>query len=345
VLYRLGRRLGEGWERPAEVLMDPRKREDLQVHEHLGPRYAAQSRATSVYVDLWYQVLTKDVDLAAAEAVLDFCCGDGRLLTRLPPLGGALRAGVDLSDVMLGLAQGAARSAHLVRGDGEELPFREESFDFVFSLGALHHLPTPSAGAREIARVLRSGGQLLLSEPCADSLILRVPRKLLRHLKGFGQAHKAVASEELQSVLAEHGLQVERRTYFGHVGFLFCVLDHQLGLVRGLPRRLQEPVARALTWLDRALMRVPGVSPQAFHIVMYARKGPPRPAPRLIATSSIVRRHRSRTTCSTLCSTRKKWGAHRMSEPRETSGTGQLTHQPDSRPPEMEKGEPIWTSF
>lgn len=52
-----------------------------------------------------------------------------------------------------------------VLGVGEQLPFRDDSFDAVFSLAVLEHVRNPFLCAREIARVLKPGGQLYCVVP------------------------------------------------------------------------------------------------------------------------------------------------------------------------------------
>ncbi len=52
-------------------------------------------------------------------------------------------------------------------GSALRLPFPDESFDFVYSIGVLHHLPSPpdqDAAVREVARILKPGGRLLVHE-------------------------------------------------------------------------------------------------------------------------------------------------------------------------------------
>ncbi|MFI4941922.1 MAG: class I SAM-dependent methyltransferase [Burkholderiales bacterium] len=51
------------------------------------------------------------------------------------------------------------RSARLALADMEALPFRDRSFDVVYSLGAVHHTPDVARVAAEIARVLEPGGR------------------------------------------------------------------------------------------------------------------------------------------------------------------------------------------
>ena len=49
--------------------------------------------------------------------------------------------------------------SRLVVSDAEHLPFRDASFDLVYSWGVIHHSPNTPAAVREIARVLRPGGR------------------------------------------------------------------------------------------------------------------------------------------------------------------------------------------
>lgn len=57
-----------------------------------------------------------------------------------------------------------------VRGVGECLPFRDGSFDAVFSFAVLEHVKDPWACAREIARVLKPGGELYCVVPFLQPL-------------------------------------------------------------------------------------------------------------------------------------------------------------------------------
>ena len=52
-----------------------------------------------------------------------------------------------------------------VRGVGEQLPFKDDSFDVVFSLAVLEHVKDPFKCAKEIIRVLKPGGELLCCVP------------------------------------------------------------------------------------------------------------------------------------------------------------------------------------
>jgi len=55
---------------------------------------------------------------------------------------------------------GGLANVHLFQADIDHPPFCQESFDFVCSIGVLHHLPDPEAGFRSLTALLRSGGIL-----------------------------------------------------------------------------------------------------------------------------------------------------------------------------------------
>lgn len=95
--------------------------------------------------------------------------------------------GLDLTEAMLDQARKQVTerglpNVGLLRGDVEQLPLRSECVDLATSRFSAHHYPHPEAFAAEIARVLRAGGQLLLSDTVAppdrelDEWIDRVER-------------------------------------------------------------------------------------------------------------------------------------------------------------------------
>ena len=51
-------------------------------------------------------------------------------------------------------------NVHVVQADIYNLPLRK-SFDFIYSIGVLHHLPNPEGGFRQLVPLLRPGGKIL----------------------------------------------------------------------------------------------------------------------------------------------------------------------------------------
>ena len=102
----------------------------------------------------------------AVGEVLEVAVGSGLNLPHYPPE--AKLIGVDLSEGMLQLARGRATTARcgveLLQADGAQLPFEDESFDAVVCTFSLCGFPDPRAGVKDMIRVLRPGGSLLLAD-------------------------------------------------------------------------------------------------------------------------------------------------------------------------------------
>jgi ubiquinone/menaquinone biosynthesis C-methylase UbiE len=91
----------------------------------------------------------------------------------------ALRAQADhlvVADVSRGmLAQAKQKgSLHTVNGETEQLPFSNSSFDRVIMVDALHHVADQAQTARELWRVLKPGGRIIIEELDIRTLIVKL---------------------------------------------------------------------------------------------------------------------------------------------------------------------------
>jgi len=100
--------------------------------------------------------------------VLDLACGPGIVAEVLAPLAAAVE-GVDATPKMVELAAARLRGAGLANtafrvGAAESLPFGDSAFDAVVTRLSLHHFPDPAAVLREVHRVLRPAGTLVVAD-------------------------------------------------------------------------------------------------------------------------------------------------------------------------------------
>lgn len=108
--------------------------------------------------------------LVPGQHVLDLGCGPGDGATRIAEAG-AFAIGLDYSQGMLETARHAVGlSGRLTRGDAGRLPFADASFDKICCTNSFHHYPDHLAALREMRRVLKPGGLLVLVDPRKDHL-------------------------------------------------------------------------------------------------------------------------------------------------------------------------------
>jgi SAM-dependent methyltransferase len=178
--------------------------------------------------------------------LLDAGCGTGRNLDELASFGRA--TGIDLSPEALRFCR--MRGVSAVRAGLLALPFAEGTFDGVTSFDVVYHawVTDDRAAVREMARVLRPGGLLLV----------RVPA--LRLLWGGHdvevQSRHRYTRSELLALLRDAGLVTLRATYCN--SFLFPVVLLRRGLDR-LTGRTGSDVGflpAPLEWAFGALLRL-----------------------------------------------------------------------------------------
>lgn len=141
----------------------------------------------------------------AGKRVLDVACGMGNgsaLLSRNADFVSGLDR--DKESVNFAKKHYSRPNSEFIIGDAEILNFPENSFDIVVSFETIEHLPSPKKFLKEIKKILKPGGMLILSSPDREvvrEILIDVSYQNPFHIKEFSQ-------EELKSLL-EKTFQVE----------------------------------------------------------------------------------------------------------------------------------------
>jgi len=120
------------------------------------------------------EVLKEKVEFAkpqSTDVALDIACGPGAFALAVAPRV-RLAWGIDLTPEMLRRARAyqaekQISNAAFVRGDAEQLPFPAGTFDLVSCQCSFHHMPKPQLVLREMGRVAKPEGRLLIIDPLA----------------------------------------------------------------------------------------------------------------------------------------------------------------------------------
>lgn len=146
----------------------------------------------------------------AGRTLLDVGGGDGYWAGQARRRG-AVAVALDLAHGKLVRGARLPDAPHLVEGDALSLPFDDASFDVVLSVCAIEHFPSGEVALDEMSRVLKPGGDLVLSADCL-SLADRWPRFSARHRRRY-HVVRTYDAEDLRGMLKERGLDVLRDTY------------------------------------------------------------------------------------------------------------------------------------
>lgn len=204
----------------------------------------------------------------AGKDVLDVGCGNGYVLSRYARAG-ARTTGVDLTQAAVELCR--KRFAYMGlpgefrQANAEALPFPDDTFDCVTSMGVLHHTPNTSIAVGEVFRVLKPGGRLIVMFYHRNSALYRMgfplqrlmtgksTQQLVNEVDGFGNPLGDVYSEtELRRLLGR----------FSRLELFAGLLEPWMVLPRGsriLPRGLLRRFERRWGWF----LYAKGVKPVA----------------------------------------------------------------------------------
>lgn len=253
---------------PAAVIPDDRIARERDFHnDRFGAAVDPRAHLDKLYLAARWGYDRQDAIVRAhaiGAAVLEYGCADGTLA--LDQLGVAQRAarfeGIDISDEAVAKANMRAERLGLQQArfrvmNAEALDYPEASFDLVYGRGILHHLVLERAFA-EIARVLRPGGLAVFTEPMGHNPLLNLYRRLTPALRTPDEHPLRTADLRLAKA---HFAQVEAQ-YFA-LATLACVPFRNTALI--------GPVERLTTRLDRALLAIPGIGRQAWHVLLCCR--------------------------------------------------------------------------
>ncbi len=192
---------------------------------------------------------------AAGKRILEIACGTGFGCHMLAEAGARSVVGMDVTAEAVAAAAQSFGSSQVsfTQGDGTALPFGDGTFDLVTSFETIEHVPRYEVFLKELRRVTREGGQLVLSTP--NVLVTsRYPRNPF-HVHEF-------APDELRELLQREYRQVELRgqrvaPYYQVVPFLpgkeraQCFLDNfrliAWKVLNRLPFRIKDALALTVT--------------------------------------------------------------------------------------------------
>jgi ubiquinone/menaquinone biosynthesis C-methylase UbiE len=234
----------------------------------LGTADGRENEYRKRFISRRAETMAKLAGLDGESTVLEVGCGTGIYTVHWIKSSGRM-CGLDISRGMLvrlreKINKIDSEDLFIVEGDSERLPFRNRRFDAVMSVNTVEHLDNVPAALREMRRVCRDGGKIVVSVPNGNfsakyraKLMRTIEWLATRLFRGYARpeparshsddfTHQDLSLGDLTGAFAEAGIRVEQTGFMGFV-------PHQT-----IPAR----VAGYLTWmeaLERVFEIIPGM--------------------------------------------------------------------------------------
>jgi SAM-dependent methyltransferase len=184
----------------------------------------------------WYRgrrkviaALVRRLGLPPGTEILDAGCGSGRNMVDLARYGTV--TGLEIADASVHWARNRG-IGEVVQGSITEAPFPDDRFDFAVCLDVLEHIDDEVHALRELRRVMRPGGTLLVTVPAYQSLWSE--HDVINH-------HKRRYTRKTLSAVAERaGWETARTTYFNGCLLPVAIVHRRLARPAHL---VDEPVS------------------------------------------------------------------------------------------------------
>lgn len=146
-----------------------KKEQVEEMFDAIAPSYDRLNRILSLRIDKqWRKNVIRLLKKQQPQSILDIATGTGDLAIAMSKLKVNKLVGLDLSDQMLKIAKEKANKQQLsiqfIKGDSENLPLAEESFDAITCAFGVRNFGNLRAGLQEMHRVLAKNGQLYILE-------------------------------------------------------------------------------------------------------------------------------------------------------------------------------------
>ena len=184
--------------------MDKKQVKEQLAKQYFGKEakqydYVRSSSAGKKYiVERKKQIMSKFLKKAGGKNILDVACGTGRFFS---VYGKRKIYGVDISSDMLNQCRKTNKKAILKVCDATKIPYPDNKFDVVITSQFIEHIPQYKQVIKEMVRVTKSGGSVIIDFPNKISLTylptkMRIVMGKLRHLNLFTKSDiKKLAKE------------------------------------------------------------------------------------------------------------------------------------------------------
>lgn len=156
-----------------------------------------------------YKTVLSWIDYKTERDILDLGCGKGELLKQIEVKLNSCKidkkfkiSGLDISPNMIEKAKNNSEIEFKV-GDSEDIPFAKNTFQVITCLNSFHHYENPEKVLKEIHRVLKNEGKIIIGEININDFLKKLINKILPYTSN-GDV-RIYSSNEIKEIFSQEG--------------------------------------------------------------------------------------------------------------------------------------------
>lgn len=156
-----------------------------------------------------YKTVLSWIDYKTERDILDLGCGKGELLKQIEVRLNSYKidkkfkiSGLDISPNMIEKAKNNSEIEFKV-GDSEDIPFAENTFQVITCLNSFHHYENPDKVLKEIHRVLKNEGKIIIGEININDFFKKLINRILPYTSN-GDV-RIYSSNEIKEIFGQEG--------------------------------------------------------------------------------------------------------------------------------------------
>lgn len=172
-------------------------------------------------------------EIKVSSTILDIGGYDGYISYRLKKIFPNLVITIVDTDE-LGLESAKSRGLNVICASALELPIKDKEFDIVFCFDLIEHIKEDVKLLRELSRVLKDDGKIILTTPMKDGVSFPMLNKKKNEIinKNWGHVRKGYSLEQIRELFKLNHLIIDKKDkYFNY----FTRVVYRLTILSGIP--------------------------------------------------------------------------------------------------------------
>ncbi len=151
--------------------------------------------------------------------ILDYGCGPGTFLMKMNKLSNSNLFGVDISSEFIeqsinNFKKYNINNINVQKVEPEKLPFEDQKFDIILIVDVIHHLDDIKENIKEIKRVLKKGGKLIIYEPNKLNPLIWLTHLIDKNERGL---LRVGSFKRYREIFSDTDFKIEEESYNGIV--------------------------------------------------------------------------------------------------------------------------------